>query len=226
MKRFIIANWKCNPTTLALAKKLFISVQKGLKNIGNSQVIICPPFVYLQELLKFKKELKFGAQNCCWEEKGAFTGEVSPKMLKDLGCQYVILGHSEKRKYSCESNSLINKRIKSAIKQGLKPILCIDSISQIKPCLKGVSKRNVIIAYEPIWAIGTGKTPSFKQAEVFNNKMKKALGLKTIILYGGSVSIKNVKGFINQSGFDGVLLGGASLRAKEFMSIVQAIEDI
>ncbi|MCP6718124.1 MAG: triose-phosphate isomerase [Patescibacteria group bacterium] len=226
MKKLVVANWKCNPITLALAKKLFNSVKKGLKNIKKTTVVFCPPFVYLEELSKLKKELKLGAQNCCWQEKGAFTGEVSPKMLKDLGCEYVILGHSERRKYGCESNSLINKRIKSAIKQGLKPILCIDSISQIKPCLKGVSKQNVIIAYEPVWAIGTGKTPSFKQAMAFNNKVKKALDSKTIILYGGSVSAKNVKGFINQSGFDGVLLGGASLQVKEFASIVQAVENI
>jgi len=224
MKKLIIANWKCNPTTLTKAKQLFNSVKKGLQNIQNTEVVICPPFVYLEVISRLRKGLKLGAQNCCWAEKGAFTGEVSPVMLKNLGCEYVILGHSERRKYLCETDSLINQRLKAALKKGLKPILCIDNISQIQKGLKGVAKKKAIIAYEPVWAIGTGKTPSFKQARLFNNKIKKIMGNNAMILYGGSVNSHNVKGFIVESGFSGVLAGGASLRPKEFISIVQAVE--
>jgi len=224
MKKLVIANWKCNPTTLIKAKQLFNSVKKGLQNIQNTEVVICPPFVYLEVISRLRKGLKLGAQNCCWAEKGAFTGEVSPAMLKNLGCEYIILGHSERRKYLCETDNLINQRLKAVLKKRLKPVLCIDNISQIQKGLKGVAKQKVIIAYEPVWAIGTGKTPSFKQARLFNNKIKKIMGNNAIILYGGSVNSHNIKGFIIESGFNGVLAGGASLRPKELISIVQAVE--
>jgi len=223
-KKFIIANWKCNPTTLIKAKQLFNSIKKVSKNIKNTEVIICPPFVYLKEIKKLQKGVKLGAQNSCWEEKGAFTGEISPLMLKDLGCEYVILGHSERRKYLSENNTLINKRLKLALKIGLKPILCIDNVSQIKEGLKGILKEKIIIAYEPIWAIGTGKIPSFQQAKLFNNKIKKIIGDNIIVLYGGSVNAENVKGFIVKSGFNGILVGGASLKPEEFVNIVRIVE--
>jgi len=224
MKKFVIANWKCNPTTLTKAIQLFNSVEKGLQDIKSTEVVICPPFVYLEVISKLRKGLKLGAQNCCWAEKGAFTGEVSPAMLRNLICEYIILGHSERRKYLCETDKLINQRLKAALKRGLKPVLCINHISQIQKGLKGVAKQKVIIAYEPVWAIGTGKTPSFKQAKLFNNKIKKIMGNNATILYGGSVYPYNVKGFIVESGFNGVLVGGASLRPKEFISIVKAVE--
>lgn len=224
MKKFIVANWKCNPTTLIKAKQLFNSIKKVSKNIKKTEVIICPPFVYLKEIKKLQKGVKLGAQNSCWEEKGAFTGEISPLMLKDLGCEYVILGHSERRKYLSENNNLVNKRLKLALKTGLKPILCIDNISQIKEGLKGTLKQKVIIAYEPVWAIGTGKIPSFQQAKLFNNKIKKIVGDNVIVLYGGSVNAENVKGFIIKSGFNGILVGGASLKPAEFTNIVRIVE--
>jgi len=225
MKKFVVANWKCNPTTFAKAKQLFSLIKKGLKDVKKTEVIICPPSVYLKEIKKLQKGMKLGAQNSCWEEKGAFTGEISPVTLKSLGCKYVILGHSERRKYFSENNALINKRLKSALRAGLKPILCIDSILQLKEGLKGVLKQKIIIAYEPVWAIGTGKTPSFKQAKLFNNKIKKIVGEDVIVLYGGSVNSKNVKGFIAKSGFNGILAGGASLKPKEFVKIVKLIEN-
>lgn len=225
MKKFVVANWKCNPTTLNQAKNLFNSIIKGLGVVKNTKVIICPPFVYLEELSRLKKRIKLGAQNCCFKGKGAFTGEVSPSMLKNLGCEYVILGHSERRKYFYETNSLINKKLKSALEKGLKPVLCIENTSQIKQCLKGVLKQKVIIAYEPVWAIGTGKTLSPAQAKLFNAKIKKLVVGGTIVLYGGSVNAKNVKGFI-KSGFDGVLVGGASLKPERFISIVKSVDRI
>ena len=226
MKKFIIANWKCNPKTLIKAKQLFNSIKKVSKNTKNTEVIICPPFIYLKEIKKLQKEVKLGAQNSCWEEKGAFTGEISPLMLKDLGCEYVILGHSERRKYFSENDDLINKRLKSALKSGLKPILCIDNISQIKEGLKGISKQKVIIAYEPIWAIGTGKACGYKEAKKFNLLMKKALGERHITLYGGSVNSQNALGYIADSGFQGLLIGGASLNSKEFVKIVKLFSKI
>lgn len=226
MKKLIVANWKCNPTTLNQAKKLFNSIKKALGFVKNTEVIICPPFVYLEELAKFKRTISLGAQNCCFQEKGAFTGEVSATMLKDLGCDYVILGHSERRKYFSETNDLINKKLKLALEKGLKPVLCIENTSQINQCLKGILKQKVIIAYEPVWAIGTGKTPSPAQAKSFNVKIKKLVANNTIVLYGGSVNAENVEGFIIKSGFDGVLVGGASLKPKEFINIVKFMDRI
>ncbi|HDY72744.1 MAG TPA: triose-phosphate isomerase [bacterium] len=226
MKKLIVANWKCNPTTLNQAKKLFNSIKKGLGVVKNTKVIICPPFVYLGELAKSKRAISLGAQDCYFQEKGAFTGEISAVMLKDLGCDYVILGHSERRKYFSETNNFINKKLKSALDKGLKPILCIDSASQIKQCLKGILKEKVIIAYEPIWAIGTGKVPSPAQAKSFNVKIKKLVTKNTIVLYGGSVNAENVGGFITKSGFNGVLVGGASLKPKEFINIVKFVDRI
>jgi triosephosphate isomerase len=225
MKKFVVANWKCNPTTSIEAKHLFNSVKKASKNVRKTEVIICPPFVYLEEMNKLQKWVKLGAQNSCWEEKGAFTGEISPLMLKDLGCEYVILGHSERRKYLSENDGLINKRLKLSLKTGLKPILCIDNVSQIREGLKGIAKQKVIIAYEPLWAIGTGKIPTFKQGEAFNSKIKKIVGDKVNVLYGGSVNSENVKGFIAESGFNGILVGGASLKPREFANIVKIVEN-
>jgi len=226
MRKFIIANWKCNPVTLASAKKLFISVQKGLKNAENSQVIICPPFVYLEELLKLRKKLKLGAQDCYWQEKGAFTGEISAVMLKNLECKYVILGHSERK--AQETDKLVNQKIKSALKSGLEVILCIETISQLKHRLKGISKNNIekiLIAYEPPGAISTsgGKIPSNSHIIEKLKEIKKITN--TFILYGGSVDSSNIERFM-KLGFNGALVGAASLKAKEFIGIVQAVEDI
>ncbi|PIS17324.1 MAG: triose-phosphate isomerase, partial [Candidatus Nealsonbacteria bacterium CG09_land_8_20_14_0_10_42_14] len=147
MKPLIVANWKMNPTTLKEAKFLFDKV----KSIG---AVICPPFVYVP-VLKSN-----GAQDVFWEDAGAFTGEISPPMLKDLGVKYVIIGHSERRKHQKETNEMIDKKIKATMAVGLKPILCIDKISQIP---KGI-KKGLIIAYEPLFAIGTGKACSPEKA--------------------------------------------------------------
>ena len=124
MKPLIVANWKMNPPTLKEAKLLFNSVKKGLKNIKNAKVVICPPFVYLPELQTTNYKLHLGAQDCFWRKKGAFTGEISPLMLKNLGCEYTIVGHSERRALG-ETDEMINKKIKAALSMGLKPILCI-----------------------------------------------------------------------------------------------------
>ncbi len=219
MKPLIVANWKCNPTSLAEAKRLFNLVRKGTKNVKNVEVVICPPFVYLP-LLKAN-----GAQDCFWEEKGAFTGEVSPKMLKDLECKYVIVGHSERRRNFKETDEMVNKKLKAALKIGLRPILCIEKTSQIRKDIKGVSKkelRNLILAYEPVWAIGTGKPCSIKKAKKMNSLFRKILN-KNVLLYGGSVNSQNARDFIKKAKFQGFLIGGASLTPKEFIKIVKNI---
>ncbi len=231
-KSLIVANWKCNPTSLKKAESLFNSIKKGIKGFRGVEVVICPPFLYLPILIKpssAHQKVVFGGQSCFWEGKGAFTGEVSPTMLKNLGCKYVIIGHSERRKYFYETETVINKKLKSALKNNLKPILCIDKIPQIKKALKGITKkevRKITFAYEPIWAIGTGKTPTFDQAGKVNLSIKKLLGRKTVVLYGGSVNSKNAKGFISKSGFDGLLVGGASLKPREFVGIVKSVAEL
>jgi len=219
MKPLIVANWKMNPQTLVEAKRLFNLVRKGTKNVRNVEMVICPPFVYLP-LLKAN-----GAQDCFWEQKGAFTGEVSPPMLKNLDCKYVIVGHSERRRYFEETDEMVNRKLKAAFKNGLRPILCIEKTSQIRKGIKGVSKkelRNLILAYEPVWAIGTGRACGIPEAKKVNFSIRKILK-RNVLLYGGSVNSQNARDFIKKAKFQGLLIGGASLTPKEFIAIVKTV---
>lgn len=249
MKSLIVANWKLNPQTLIEAKKLFNSVKKGIRNIKKVEIVICPPFLYISDLKKLADQkltpnLKFGAQDCFWENKGAFTGEISPSMLKNLGCQYVILGHSERRRYFQESDEMINKKIKAAISENLKPILCIGETederkegktfkvlkNQLQKNLAKIEKSklkigSLIVAYEPVWAIGTGNPCEPKEAKKVFLFLKKILK-NSIILYGGSVNSENAINYLKESGFQGLLVGGASLKAKEFIEIVKKSEEV
>jgi len=226
--KLIIGNWKMNPLSLAEAKKLFNDIKRGIKAVKN-EVIVCPPFSYLYCLLG--RGFKLGAQNCFWEEKGPYTGEISPKMLKDLGVEYVIIGHSERRMHLDESDKIINRKLKAALKAGLKPILCIGEkrgenvekiISyQLKNDLQGILKNDlnkIIIAYEPIWAIGTGNFCEAQKAKQTMDFIKSKI--KTKVLYGGSVNSK-IADCYTKNGFDGLLVGGASLNAKEFIKIAK-----
>jgi triosephosphate isomerase len=228
MKPLVVANWKMNPETLAEAKKLFNSVAKGVKNIKNAEVVICPPFVYIPHIPHTNKyNIRLGAQDCFWEEKGAYTGEISPKMLKDLGVRYVILGHSERRKYQNETDSMINRKIKAALKEGLKVILCIEMISQIKKDLAGISGKelgNLILAFEPVSAIGTGKPYSIEKAKNANFAILRSLKRNIPVLYGGSVNSQNAKNYIKEAKFQGLLIGGASLNPREFIKIIKSID--
>lgn len=250
MYPLIIANWKCNPTTLKEAKQLFNLVREGLKNIKNVKVVICPPFVYIPSLAKASQsKIALGAQDVFWEEKGAFTGEVSPEMLKDLGVEYVIIGHSERRKYLRETDKMINKKLKASIAASLKPILCLGSKkrgkeekkvieTQLKRALVGIKKsdlKNIIIAYEPIWAISTTKssvvaTPeNTKEGEVFLRRSlsklySRGIAQKTKIIYGGSVNSQNIEDFIKKARMDGVLIGAASLKPADFIAAVKIID--
>jgi len=229
MKPLIVANWKCSPVTLKEAKQLFNSVARGIKNIKNVETVICPPFIYLPILgvSAFAKGfggLRLGSQDCFWENPptggGAFTGEISPKMLKDLGVKYVIIGHSERRRHLKETDEMINKKTKAALLLGPKPILCIENLSQLKAGLRGISEK-VIIAYEPVFAIGTGKPCSIVKAK----KMRKSIKYPRV-LYGGSVNSQNAKNYILEGGFQGLLIGGVSLNSQEFLKMIRDIEKI
>ena len=247
MKTLIVANWKMNPSTLEGAKLLFEAVKKEVKNIKKVEIVICPPFPYLPILNNGSPTsittsiIRLRGQDCFWEEKGAFTGEVSPKMLKDLGCKYVIIGHSERRRYFEETDEMINKKIKAALKVGLRPILCIEKISQIrkhqrsvkmnevhrlKKGIKGIIKKDlkkIILAYEPVFAIGTGKPCSIEKAKKMRLLILRNLNKNLPVLYGGSVNSQNARDYIEKAKFQGLLVGGTSLNAQEFIKLVKNV---
>ena len=242
MKNLIVANWKMNPVKLKEAEKLFDSINRGVKGIKNTEVVICPPFIYLSGL---GSKIRLGAQNCFWENKGAYTGEISPSMLKDLGCQYVIIGHSERRKYFQETDEMINKKIKAVLNSDLSVILCVgeteeereqDKTEQIlhQQIVTGLiniplaKTSQLVIAYEPIWAIGTGNACDSEEAQKTGLLIRKivsktynfAVSKKMRILYGGSVKSNNAASYLKEAGFQGLLVGGASLDPKEFLKII------
>lgn len=239
----IAGNWKMN-TTLSEAIELVKTMRNELDKISNVDRVLCPPFISLASVRELIKDtsIKLGAQNLYFTEKGAYTGEVSPLMVADL-CEFVIIGHSERRQYFNETGDIVNKKIMAALKVGLKPILCIGErleenesgrteeviIGQLKSSLTGIDNLNsLIIAYEPVWAIGTGKAATGEWAnetislirqnisELYDDKTAQG----TRILYGGSVTAANTAEFIPQPEIDGALVGGASLKATEFLSIV------
>lgn len=241
---FIAGNWKMN-TTLAEASALVRAMKDRLDRIEGVEKVICPPFTSLaivKELLQ-GSSIKLGAQNMHFEERGAYTGEVSPSMLSEL-CEFVILGHSERREHFKETDEIVNEKVRAALKAGLNPILCLGErleereagktdevvIRQAKGALEGIkSPRGMVIAYEPVWAIGTGRAATPEQsndtigllrrtvAELYGEEI--AQGMR--ILYGGSVTASNIAGFMAQPEIDGPLVGGASLKAEEFLSIVE-----
>jgi triosephosphate isomerase (TIM) len=236
MKPLIVANWKMNPTSQREAKDLFNAVKRSVKS-AEAEVVICPPSVYLALRSFNEGGLILGAQNMFYEERGAFTGEISPAMLKDLGVEYVIIGHSERRKYFGETDETINKKIKKALETGLKVIFCIGETqeqhdrgdknkvleNQLKIGLADIKElKNVNIAYEPVWAIGTGNNCSVEETKESIEYIKKLTKPNTRILYGGSVKSENSGAYIKDAGSDGLLVGGASLNAEEFIKIVKS----
>jgi len=242
-KPLIAGNWKMN-TSLSEATSLVQAMLPELDRIAGVEKVLCPPFISLVavgELIK-GTSVELGAQNMFSEDKGAYTGEVSPLMLIDL-CAFVILGHSERRQYFAETDELVNKKVQKALDFGLTPILCVGERledneagrtekiikGQVQAALAGVnSTSHLVIAYEPIWAIGTGRAANGKQANVtislvrntvaslWDSKSAQAIR----ILYGGSVTGENIAEFIAEPEIDGALVGGASLKANEFVSIV------
>ncbi len=247
MKPLIVANWKCNPIGFSKAKKLFNSIEKKIEKNQKAEVVVSPPFVFLSEF-RDSSEIKLGAQNCFYEKKGSFTGEISPFMLKSLGCKYVILGHSERRRYFSETDKMINKKIKLALKAKLKVILCIGETekqrregkkaevikNQVQEALKdipGKEIKNIGVAYEPIWAIGSGESCSVEETtssillvrKIISGIYNRNKANKVRILYGGSVTSKNSQQYISKAGTDGLLIGGASLKATEFVKIIKSV---
>jgi len=247
MRRPIIAgNWKMN-NTVSEAEEFIKKFLPLVEGIDDRDIIIAPPFIALAsaaELLE-GSNVALAAQNTFWEEKGAYTGEISPTMLIKLGCTYVIIGHSERRKYFSEDNSIVNRKIKAALIAGLKPIMCLGEIleqrrkgatikvveKQLHEGLEGLEAwqiENMIIAYEPVWAIGTGVNATPQQAQEVHSHIRQRLrtlfgetGLKVQIQYGGSVKPDNINDLMSEADIDGALVGGASLKADSFASIVK-----
>jgi triosephosphate isomerase (TIM) len=242
----IIANWKMNPSSFIEADNLIKSIKKGIGKSENVNVVICPPAVYLSKI-KPNSKFELGIQNIFWENRGAYTGEISAKMAKNLGVNYVIIGHSERRQYLGETDEMINLKTKSALENNLNPILCIgetleekkkDKASeviarQLESALKNIDKFQVSnfkfqVAYEPIWAIGTGITPNTDEIMSITLLIKKIItklydrktAEKISILYGGSVDVGNAYDFVHKANTNGLLIGGASLNAEEFVRIV------
>jgi triosephosphate isomerase len=243
----IAGNWKMYKL-LPEAEQLALELKERLSDVEDADVLVCVPSLYVQRIVELLSESRIavGAQNLFWEEKGAFTGEISGPMLKSIGCQYVILGHSERRQYFRETNQDVNKKVKAALSVGLTPILCVgeslqqredgvtESIvtTQINESLEGMGEEELlktVIAYEPIWAIGTGRTATPQQANEVHALIRNLLAQnyggsvaeQARILYGGSVKPENIYDLMQQPDIDGGLVGGASLTADSFEKIVR-----
>lgn len=255
MKKIIIANWKMNPQTLKEAKNIFKEIKKTAKKLKKVETIICPPFVYLSNLQLTTNNLRLGAQDLFWENPpaggGAFTGEISAEMMRHLGVKYVIIGHSERREHLGETNEMINKKIKTTLKSGLKVIFCVGEKerdfegkyfnfikNELDEGLKGVSRKffkNLLIAYEPVWAISSSKNAqadspesAFRMAVFIRRMLLPIIGSdlarKIPILYGGSVGPENISGFLQD--MQGALVGGKSLNPKDFGEILKIANSI
>ena len=249
-KKLIAGNWKMNKC-FSDAKILMNEIKSAVtKEIADMvDVVICPPYISISAAADIYKGtgINFGGQNIHYKDEGAFTGEVSASMLKEIGCKYVILGHSERRQYFHETNHIINFKVIKAIEMGLVPILCVGETleqreqgievkvvdEQVTMCLKDVNASemaNVVIAYEPVWAIGTGKTASPEQADEMHREIRKSLenlynatvAGTTRILYGGSMNDKNAVELLSKPNIDGGLIGGAALKSESFLKIIEA----
>ncbi|HOY10481.1 MAG TPA: triose-phosphate isomerase [Candidatus Omnitrophota bacterium] len=253
MRKIIIAgNWKMYKTSLE-AIELVTLLKREVVDNAAVDIVVCPPFTALADVRDTLSEsnVGLGAQNLYWEDSGAFTGEVSAPMLKDLGVAYVIIGHSERRQFFGETDETVNKKIRAALHHGLLPIVCIgESLAQreqnrtmdvirtqCEGSLKGLTEdemRKLIIAYEPVWAIGTGKTATPQQAQEVHKFIRELLGemfgsdcaAGVRIQYGGSVKPENTKDLMSQPDIDGALVGGASLKSDSFSLIIKNSSDI
>jgi len=245
-KRIIAGNWKMNETideSVALAS----AIKSRLFEIDDPEVVLCPPFTSLARVgeIIHGTAIELGAQNMYWEQSGAYTGEISPPMLKALGCRYVILGHSERRGLFGETDAVVNRKIKACLENGLSPIVCVGETlekreagvtreivsKQFTRSLAGISGEDIkrcVIAYEPIWAIGTGRTATPVQAQEVHSFIRSLIAEsfgreaadEVRIQYGGSVNPDNAGGILSQPDIDGALVGGASLKADSFCRIV------
>jgi len=266
MKKIIIANWKMNPQSQQEALELVGAIRNGIDSqhpnhpMGhcvNTDIVFCPPFVFMEKIKQVlnRSKIALGAQNVFYENSGTFTGEISAQMLKDMGCECVILGHSERKRCFFESMEDVNKKIISVLKAEMIPVVCLGDESsadeneklngvddQLEIVLQNIPKEKlnkIIFVYEPAWAISDGKKPSTvlpSSNDVLSAKLLVQKFLSSIIgkkkasmakiIYGGSVNSKNVAEYIGDSLMDGALVGGASLRAKEFIKIIKIVEDM
>ena len=249
MKKLVVGNWKMNPITLDEAKNIANAVKRVSKNIKKSQVVICPPFVYLSPLSNISKgSLFLGAQDAFYETVGPFTGEVSSSQLSQFKTSFVILGHSERRAYG-ETNETINKKVKAVVGDGMTAILCVGEKirdphgdylnlvkSQIIEGLKEISKKNlfrIVIAYEPVWAVGAKEAMSPEEIHGMSIFIKKVLrdmygvyGDDVRILYGGDVTVYNIEAIMRDGFVHGVLIGRESLKIKNFVEIIKIVDSI
>ncbi len=246
-KPIIAGNWKMNKT-VEESIELTNAIKRGLYDMEAVEIVLCPPFTSLSNVneMLVDTNIELGAQDCYWQNSGAYTGEVAPKMLKSAGCKYVIIGHSERRAMFGETNETVNKKVLAALQEGLNPIMCVGERLEeresnktfgvirghIEDGLKNIkiqNMQNLVIAYEPVWAIGTGRNATPAQAEEVHNFIRKLLeklydkATSEIvrIQYGGSVKPDNIEGIMNEEDVDGALVGGASLEADSFVEIVK-----
>jgi triosephosphate isomerase len=252
-KKIIIGNWKMAPVVMKEAKSVFGAIKKTASGLRNVQTVICPPFIYINELKKMTggHRCVVGAQNSFWSEEQASTGEVSPEMLKSVGAQYVILGHSERRAFG-ETDEVVNRKVGACIKSGLTVVLCVGESerdehgeytkfikNELTASLAGVKKKdlkNIIVAYEPIWAIGKNakRAASPEDAmevsilikKILSDTFGKDVAMKTPILYGGSANPNNAESFLTDGGADGLLVGRASLDAKKFSEMLKIANSV
>lgn len=251
-KKIIAGNWKMNKTG-AEAATFARDLKIKTLNINKTEIVVCPPFTAIDSVYNILKDsrIKVGAQNVHWEAAGAFTGEVSATMIEAAGCRYVIIGHSERRQYFGETDETVNKKIKQTLTTSLSPIVCIGETldqrqagqtetvinHQIRAGLAGLSKEQmerIVLAYEPVWAIGTGVTATPEQAEqvhlfirqLLTELFDRSIADKTAILYGGSVKPDNIHELLNEPDIDGGLIGGASLKVDSFVEMIKIAETL
>ncbi|MFA6963422.1 MAG: triose-phosphate isomerase [Patescibacteria group bacterium] len=242
MKRsIIVGNWKMYATSIADAHVLATSIRNGVAKVPGVEVILCPPSLWLTEMaliLKKNPTTMLGAQNMFHEIEGAFTGEISPLMLKEV-VNYTIIGHSERREYFGETDFDVNEKVLAALKAKITPIICVgerrtknkpeEPVKELKEALDHVPKsrlKDIIVAYEPVWAIGTGENAEPEYVARVISKLREIVSDSTPILYGGSVKSSNIKGYAERPEIDGVLVGGASVRSGEFITICKTWSDV
>ncbi|OGZ46080.1 MAG: triose-phosphate isomerase [Candidatus Ryanbacteria bacterium RIFCSPHIGHO2_02_FULL_45_13b] len=250
-KILIVANWKCNPATWAEASRLFTATARVIPKSKNMDVVVCPPAVFLLNHKLQTVNYKLGIQDVFWEDMGAYTGAIGPCMARSVGASYVIIGHSERREYFKETNEMVGAKVHAALKAGLRVVLCVGEKSregdaaeyagfvkeEVCAGLRGVTKqalKNVIIAYEPIWAVGSDEADTPERtlemalyirktiADLYDRSVAQAFP----VLYGGSANAGNARAFLRDGGVDGLLVGRASLNAKEFGNILKIVSSL
>jgi triosephosphate isomerase len=251
MKKIIVGNLKMNILSQAERETYLGAFKKELagKKINNAEIVLCPPAIHLESFGKvLGKKVALGGQNCFWEEKGSYTGEISPVMLKNFGSEYVIIGHSERRKYFFENDQSINQKVLASLKNGLSPIICVGETKeerqsgetmyvitrQVKEAFAGVAPgklEKIVVAYEPIWSVGSDSIPTSNEImeakvliqKILSRNFSQNMIQKMRIIYGGSVSVKTVAQSCIESGMEGALIGRESLAPREFLKIARII---